>query len=145
MGYIQKPFNILCRPGRCTARFPYWFYYVCEENEEQYFHQIEQTLQFHYQVQEEIRAMQGPRGAARMVRDCWRFQFNRLNRRRPLLHDPLALFSAEWLARRFDFDVVVLIRHPAAFVASVKSLHWEHPFDHFLKQAPLDARSSGRV
>lgn len=137
VGYIQEPFNIYCRPGRCAARFPYWFYYVCEENEDQYLHQIEQTLQFRYQVREEIRAMRTPRDAARMVRDCWRFQFDRFNRRRPLLRDPFALFSAEWLARRFGFDVVVLIRHPAGFVASIKSLHWDHPFDHFLKQPLL--------
>ena len=137
VGYIQEPFNILCRPGRCTARFPYWFYYVCEENEEQYFHHIEQTLQFRYHVWEEIQAMRTLRNAAGMARDFWRFQFNRINRRRPLLRDPFALFSAEWLARRFGFDVVVLIRHPAAFVASFKSLHWEHPFDHFLKQPLL--------
>ena len=137
VGYIQEPFNILCRPGRCAARFPYWYYYICEDNEEQYFHQIEQTLQFRYQIREEIRAMQKPRDAARMVRDFWRFQFNRVSRHRPLLRDPFALMSAEWLARRFNFNVVVLIRHPAAFVASIKSLRWDHPFDHFLKQPLL--------
>ena len=137
VGYIQEPFNIYCRPGRCTAQFPHWFYYVCEDNEEQYFHQIQQTLQYRYHLWKEVEAIRLPRDAARMVRDCWRYQFNRINRRRPLLRDPFALFSAEWLAKRFDFDVVVLIRHPAAFVASIKSLQWDHPFDHFLKQPLL--------
>ncbi len=137
VGYIQEPFNIHCRPGRCTARFPYWFQYICEENEEQYLHHIEQTLQFRYHVGEEIGVMRGPRDAARMVRDLWRFQFHRINRHRPLLRDPFAFYSAEWLAKRFAFDVVVLIRQPSAFVASVKLLQWEHPFDHFLKQPLL--------
>jgi hypothetical protein len=137
VGYIPEPFNIICRPGRCAARFPCWFYYVCEENEAEYFHQIEQTLQFRYHVWEEIRAMRTLRNAAGMARDFWRFQSNRINRRRPLLRDPIAVLSAEWLARRFGFDVVVLIRHPAGFVASFKSLQWEHPFDHFLKQPLL--------
>ena len=137
VGYIQEPFNILCRPGRCAARFPYWFYYVCEENEEQYLRQIERTIQFHYGLRDEIRAIRSSRDAARLVRDCWRFQFHRVGHHRPLLRDPFALMSAEWLARRFEFDVVVLIRHPAAFVASIKSLRWDHPFDHFLKQPYL--------
>jgi hypothetical protein len=40
------------------------------------------------------------------------------------MKDPSALFSAEWLARTYDMDVVVLIRHPAAFVSSWKRLNW---------------------
>lgn len=137
VGYIQEPFNILCRPGRCRARFSYWFYYICEENEDRYVRDIEQTLQFRYQLGDEMRAIRTPRDTARMVRDFWRFQSHRVHRRRPLLRDPFAFFSAEWLARKFSFDVVVLIRQPAAFVASIKSLRWDHPFDHFLKQPLL--------
>jgi hypothetical protein len=137
VGYIAEPFNLLCRPGRCAAHFPYWFYYICEENEEQYFHHIQRTLGFQYQVLEELKVTRTPRDVARMVRDFWQFQFYRIRRCRPLLRDPQAFFSAEWLARRFSCEVVVVIRQPAAFVASFKSLHWEHPFDHFLKQPLL--------
>ena len=54
-----------------------------------------------------------------------------------MLKDPIALFSSEWLASRFGMDVAVLIRHPAAFTASVKRLHLRHPFDHFLAQPLL--------
>jgi hypothetical protein len=137
VGYIQEPFNIHSRPGRSGAHFPYWFQYICEENEGPYLHHIERTLQFHYQVWDEVRAIRHPRDLARMGRDFSLFQFHRLGHHRPLLRDPFAFFSAEWLAKRFSFDVLVLIRHPAAFVASIKSLHWNHPFDHFLKQPLL--------
>ncbi len=34
-------------------------------------------------------------------------------------------------------DVVVLIRHPAAFASSLKNLNWTHPFSHFLEQSLL--------
>jgi hypothetical protein len=137
VGCIHEPFNLVCRPGRCAAHFPYWFYYICEENEEQYFHHIERTLEFRYQAFEELKVTRTPRDMARMARDFSVFQFHRIRHHRPLMRDPQAFFSAEWLARRFSFDVVVLIRHPAAFVASFKSLRWEHPFDHFLKQPLL--------
>jgi hypothetical protein len=137
VGSIQEPFNLLCRPGRCAAHFPYWFYYICEENEAQYFPHIRRTLEFRYQMFEELKVTRTPRDMARMARDLSLFQFHRIRRHRPLMRDPQAFFSAEWLARRFSFDVVVLIRHPAAFVASFKSLHWKHPFDHFLKQPLL--------
>lgn len=137
VGYIPEPFNLLCRPGRCAAHFPYWFYYICEENEGQYFHHVKRTLEFRYQVLKELKVTRTPWDVARMTRDFSMFHLHRIRRHRPLMRDPQAFFSAEWLARRFSFDVLVLIRHPAAFVASFKSLHWEHPFDHFLKQPLL--------
>jgi hypothetical protein len=47
------------------------------------------------------------------------------------------VFSTEWLASTFDMDVIVLIRHPAAFTSSLKRLNWTHPFSHFLEQPLL--------
>ena len=49
----------------------------------------------------------------------------------------MAFFSAEWLAEQFDMNVVMVIRHPAAFVSSIKKLGWQHPFSHFLEQSAL--------
>lgn len=43
---------------------------------------------------------------------------------RLVLHDPIAAFSAEWLAQHFDLEVVVLVRHPAAFAASLRRMDW---------------------
>jgi hypothetical protein len=56
---------------------------------------------------------------------------------RPLVKDPLALLSAEWFAQEFGADVVVIVRHPAAFVSSLVRLQWSHPFDDFLRQDRL--------
>src|SRR4029077_8889793 len=33
VGYIREPFSVLHRPGVLAVRFPYWFPYVCAENE----------------------------------------------------------------------------------------------------------------
>ncbi len=57
--------------------------------------------------------------------------------RRPLVKDPIALMSAEWLARTFGMKVVVLIRHPAAFASSYKVLDWRHDWNDFLVQPLL--------
>jgi hypothetical protein len=57
----------------------------------------------------------------------------RLTGARPLVKDPIALLSAEWLADSFGMDVVVLIRHPAAFAASLKRLGWKHSFATFIQ------------
>ena len=53
------------------------------------------------------------------------------------MKDPLAIFSAEWLYKIFNMDVLITIRHPAAFVASLKTKNWVHDFNHFLQQPEL--------
>jgi hypothetical protein len=58
---------------------------------------------------------------------------------RPVIKDPLAVFSAPWLADRFRTQNVVLIRHPAGFAASLKDKGWTHPFGDFLRQPLLMA------
>ncbi|MFO7962586.1 MAG: sulfotransferase, partial [Desulfobacterales bacterium] len=57
-----------------------------------------------------------------------------LTQSKPLVKDPLAVCSVEWLSSTFNMDVVVVIRHPAAVVNSYKQLNWSHPFSHFLDQ-----------
>ncbi len=56
---------------------------------------------------------------------------------RYLIKDPIACMSSEWLHRKFGMDVVVLIRHPAAFTASLKRLGWRFDFKHFFEQQEL--------
>jgi len=63
-----------------------------------------------------------------------------LRRGRLIIKDPIAALSSDWLARNFDLRVVVLVRHPAAFAASLKRLGWRHPFEHFLRQEMLMQR-----
>jgi hypothetical protein len=61
---------------------------------------------------------------------------------RTLLKDPVAIFSAPWIADNFSADVLVLIRHPAAYVSSVLRENW-HMQDFecvFLQQPKLLAR-----
>lgn len=56
---------------------------------------------------------------------------------RPILKDPTALMSAAWLSTAFDMDVVCLVRHPAAFVASLRQAHWFFNFRSFAAQPAL--------
>jgi len=60
-----------------------------------------------------------------------------LRRGRLVIKDPIAALSSEWLARNHDLEVVVVVRHPLAFAASLKRLGWRHPFGHFLEQGTL--------
>lgn len=58
-------------------------------------------------------------------------------RPRLVIHDPIAAFSSEWLANVFDLQVLVLVRHPAAFAASLRRMGWQ--FD------PANLRSQPRL
>ena len=73
----------------------------------------------------------------RAVRDFAIFSQYRLNRKRPLMKDPIAIYSAEWLHQTFDMDVIILIRHPAAFVGSIKKAEWRTSMNNFLEQPLL--------
>jgi hypothetical protein len=139
VAYIHEPFSVTDPPGAgiCSARLPYWFAYITRNTEASYYQNIRKTLEFRYNWKA---ALQSCRSVAdlRNLKEEYRFFLkHRRQGSRPLLKDPLALFSAEWLADRFNMDVVIMIRHPAAFVSSIKKLNWTHPFSHFLEQSLL--------
>ncbi len=55
----------------------------------------------------------------------------------PLLKDPIALMSTEWVAEEYNAAVVLMVRHPAAYVNSVRRLNWRTPVEDFLHQEHL--------
>jgi hypothetical protein len=137
VGLIHEPFSPITPRGVSSAPFDRFFRYVTEENEGAYVAPLERTLRFSYGVRRQLRTIRSPRELARSAQDFAAFTVNRARRARPLLKDPIAVFSSEWLASRFGAQVVVLIRHPAAFASSLKRLGWTHDFGHFLDQPLL--------
>lgn len=127
-GDMPEPFNRTCRDGVCRIRFPGSFTYITPANEAAYLGPLTDTLAWRYSPRAEIRTLATPRDLARMVRDLAYFEAMRRRNIRPVMKDPLAVFSAEWLAARFDMQVVVVLRHPAAFTASLRAKGW-HRFD----------------
>lgn len=70
------------------------------------------------------RRVRGPRDAVRLAEDVLRTTAARRRGARAVVKDPFALLAAEWVADRTNADVVVLARHPAAFVSSTVRLGW---------------------
>jgi hypothetical protein len=60
-----------------------------------------------------------------------------LRPRRRLFKDPDLVFFADDLERRYGFQVVILVRHPCAFYASVKRLGWRFPLAELYEQPAL--------
>lgn len=71
------------------------------------------------------------------LRHAVTFRLAALRRCRFLLKDPFAIFSVEWLEACFGIQTILLIRHPAAFVASLKVKNWTFDFRNWTRQPAL--------
>jgi hypothetical protein len=118
--YLWEPFN----PGALRTPAKYWYHHVTPADEEQFRAFLQPYLTFRYPWWADVKDRVHPRrivGATYRTALCW---WRRQTGCRTLMKDPSALFSAEWLAKTYGMNVVVLIRHPAAYVSSLKRLRW---------------------
>lgn len=123
VGYVHEPFSPRRWPGWSRDPIPHWFQYVCRDNEGPYLSLVEDVLGFRYPLGSALRVRSARQGFQVAEEAPWAL-WHRLRGARPLVKDPIALMSAEWLAERFDMQVVVMIRHPAAFAGSLVRLDW---------------------
>lgn len=139
VGYVYEPFNVNCSKELHHGNFRNWFQYVCEENEKDYLNVIEDSLDFRYDPWRALMSLRTPLDVKLAIKRYFNFRNYRKAALRPLIKDPIAIFSAEWLSSKFDLDVLVLIRHPAAFAGSLRigGKTWEHDFRNFLNQPLL--------
>ncbi|MBC7883557.1 MAG: sulfotransferase [Anaerolineae bacterium] len=137
LGYIHEPFNPRREPGICSAKFDFWFMHICDENGSFYENDIQNCLHFKGYFLEKLGTSGSLENWKHLCRNFLRFAMFRTLQKRALVKDPIAIFSAEWLAKRFNMDVVVMIRNPAAFVGSLKKAGWTFDFNQFLQQPLL--------
>jgi hypothetical protein len=135
--YISEPTNLLHRPGVLRVPVQCWYPYICSENEAGYLAALQEMLSFRYHLWAEIRSLRSKKDLLRMLRDLSIFIAGRLEKKRLLMKDPFALFSSPWFAERLDCQVVITIRHPAAFASSLHRLNWPFDFQHLLAQPYL--------
>ena len=147
VGLITEPFSQ--RHGLDWVDRWYLHLYEGMPDEALYTKRIEALLEGASRYKRATRTTgEGPswRDVARLLfgsRDQLRYRMSTRDPRieRVLIKDPLASLASEFLHRRFGMQVVVLIRHPAAFAASVKravALHWRaFDFDNFRSQPAL--------
>lgn len=136
--YVHEPFNVSAPHCRCGVKLDYWFYSAAAEDVALHRH-IEHLLSSPVHPINLLNALGATLSRHRRREGLKKLKTlaTSLMKARALVKDPLALFSAEWLAREFDMEVLVMIRHPAAIVNSYLELNWSHPFSHFLQQHQL--------
>ena len=135
--YISEPLNVLHRPGVLNVPTKRWYTYICADNEADYLSSFQDTLHYHYHIAAEVRTLHNRKDIMRMSRDAWIFIKGWIRHQRPLLKDPFAVFSIPWFIQRLGCQVVVTVRHPAAFASSLKRLDWPFNFTDLLDQPLL--------
>ncbi len=135
--YISEPLNVLHRPGILRAPVKNWYTYITSENESEYFPAFHELFDFQYHTLLEIRSIRSIKDFLRMGRDFHTFLIGNMQGQRTLLKDPFAVFSAPWFAQKLNCQVVITVRHPAAFASSLRRLNWAFDFRDLLDQPAL--------
>jgi len=122
----------------CGIRFPFWFMRIEPNGDPRYHTYLSKMLSWEFGWHDAAAAtIRSPGACVQAARVAHAFRQSRTRKSRPVLKDPIAVFSAEWLAETFSMDVLVLVRHPAAFAASLSRLDWRFDFTNFLSQPSL--------
>lgn len=137
VGYIHEPFNFNGLRGTKKLRIENWFQFVTIENEDAFLNDFKKILEFNFSPIKDLSLKRSFIDTLFLLYHKFNSNSNKLLNKRPLIKDPIAIFSAPWLSERFNMDVVVLIRHPAAFASSIKLLNWTHDFNALLNQPLL--------
>jgi hypothetical protein len=131
--YVSEPLNPL-RPAIRRLPVKHRYTYIHRGNEFEFLTAYQELIRLQPKPLAELANISAPRDVLRLGYSVAQFFAARLKRQRVLLKDPYAIFSAEWFADRMHCDVVILVRHPAAVVSSLKRLGWRAPL------ASLDAQ-----
>ncbi|HYN18953.1 MAG TPA: sulfotransferase family protein, partial [Actinomycetes bacterium] len=124
-------------PGVLRADVEHAFQYISEENERVWLPAFADTVRLRFHPLAELRRNHAPYDLLRTLKYTAGFGLGRLRRRRVLLDDPYAVFSAPWLHRRVGCRVVVTVRDPVATVSSWRRLGWRPRLGELLAQPAL--------
>lgn len=135
--YISEPLHVQHSMGVLAAPVQHWYTYICEENEDVFLHAYQDMLRFRYRSWASIQELDSWKRFLKMGRDQIVFFRAKLLDHLPLIKDPFAVFSVPWFSRKLNSRNVICVRHPLAFVSSLKRLGWSFDFNHLLDQPLL--------
>jgi hypothetical protein len=124
--HVNEPFNRRHPPGLTPGILrvppPLSYQHVGPHNEADHLAGFRDMLELRYGLTAELRTNRGAYDLAKAAKYLAAFTYGRARRLRALIDDPYMVFAAEWLAERLDCRVVMLVRHPAGIVSSLKRI-----------------------
>jgi len=131
---IYEPMNYRYRrAGICAANWPGPYTFLAGPSLE-YRRAFADMLSYRYRYGPGLKQIDSCRDCMRVSRDVAKTGWRRISRPRPLIKDPNALLSIEWIVKEFNAIPLILVRHPAAFANSIRKRGWEFPFASLLRQ-----------
>lgn len=121
--YVNEPFN----PSG-------WSYGLNGLADKYYIYYKDTDVNLLHDSIDQIMRNNAPSVYSKKMLERW-FPYKRKGRK--IFKDPIAAMSSEWLYKEFNMHVLITIKHPVAYVQSLKRLNWEFPFDHLLEQDHL--------
>nr|WP_262902495.1 sulfotransferase domain-containing protein [Lutimonas saemankumensis] len=133
--YVHEPFNISIK--KYNAPLSHWFQHVSSGLDNPT--QIELIQYINSFKTKGLSNYLKTLSKTRSLDSFISFNKDYINRfhQRTLYKDPIALSSAEWFYFNLKSDVIITIRHPAAFFASLRAKDWHFDFNNFLIQKDL--------
>lgn len=132
--FVDEPFNRDYWPSWLPYHLPHWFQYICTENESGFVAALRHPYELRYPLRQAI-FMRTSEQALTFGHELSKSLVGRAQHRRVLCKEPIGVFSAPWVAQKFNAAVIVCIRHPAAFVSSLCKLGWSFDFSNWTRQA----------
>ncbi len=137
VAYVHEPFNVKLSRDKYSLPIDLWYTYVPDLVDKEAFHKSFQRI-LTFGVYPRYPDDYAWHFALRCrIRDRIKHRMMRRGASAILIKDPIALLSADHLARRHQLRVVCMIRHPLGFCGSIKKWGWEFPFEHLLLQHRL--------
>nr|WP_321222061.1 sulfotransferase domain-containing protein [uncultured Psychroserpens sp.] len=143
--YVHEPFNLqikwanpLRKLGIYTLKSPlkFWFEFVDRKSSVARQKSILNYIKSFYT--KSFKAIMHEFFKIRKPSDVTVFLYELKSRsKRPLIKDPLALMSSNFIAEMLDAKVIISVRHPAAFIASIYRKNWKFNFNNFANQERL--------
>lgn len=137
VGYIDEPLCVGADRGVLDCDVDRWSTYITNENAGDYVEGFARALAFDYSLSASLRRIRGARDLMRTAKHYSVARVNRALSSRPLIKDPFAVFSLPFFQERLGCRIVVVVRHPAAVVASLKRLKWRFDLGELLAQPLL--------
>ena len=134
--YVLEPLN-LSRAEHFDLPVSHWYQRLTADSDPQFdevFGQVSNGNDIGRGDPVGLSSLAAPVATAKQLACRMRDRVNARRAKRIILKDPIAILSADWFADRFDAQVVVTIRHPAAVVSSMRLQGWSPDFDDLFHQ-----------
>ncbi len=134
--YVHEPFHPSSPPGIPFDREIYSYLYLCDENAREFEPDISRLFSGKYPL---CRGL--IRGSLRdrffQIKRAIKLAAARRSEDELIIKDPFGLFSSEFFSKTFETKCLILIRHPAAFIASCLRMDWGCDLSQMFSNQPL--------